>query len=163
MVRIPMNSATCSDPKPPVFPIQKRHPFRFKAATVSDPVPPLVTWWCQPSSTTKAELSTAAGGRRLRRTHDRRGGQLVFSAQDVLAGLRRHCFHRVPFCRDRCLLIVAFFLALRPHRFTDKFDAVRAADDAVQDRIGHRRVAVAQIVVPTLHRKLAGHDGRALS
>ena len=27
-----------------------------------------------------AELSTAAGGRRLRRTHDRRGGQLVFTA-----------------------------------------------------------------------------------
>ena len=27
------------------------------------------------------ELSTAAGGRRLRRTHDRRGGQLVSSAR----------------------------------------------------------------------------------
>jgi len=32
------------------------------------------------SQTTAADLSTAAGGRRLRRTHDRRGGQAVFNA-----------------------------------------------------------------------------------
>lgn len=33
-----------SGPKAPVIPIQTRHHFRFKSATVSDPVPPLVTW-----------------------------------------------------------------------------------------------------------------------
>lgn len=83
-VRIPMNSATNSSSKPPGFPIQTRHRFRSDSATTL-PCP------CLPTSS--AELSTAAGGRRLRRTHDRCGGQLVSSAQDVLAGLRRHTCH----------------------------------------------------------------------
>jgi hypothetical protein len=72
--RIPMNLAIDSSPTAPVFPIQTRH--RFRSASAAPPYP------CSP--TTNAELSMAAIERRLRRTHERRGGQLVFRAQEFL-------------------------------------------------------------------------------
>lgn len=48
---------------------------RFKAASPASSrrQHDAITWF----QTSEAELSTVAGGRRLRRTHDRRGGQLV--------------------------------------------------------------------------------------
>ena len=75
-LRIPMKSATDSGSTAPVFPIQTRHSFRSASATYSPRTCPHAT--CP-------ELSTAAGGRRLRRTQHRRGGQVVFSAQDACA------------------------------------------------------------------------------
>lgn len=77
-----MKSATDSGSAAPVVPIQTRHGFRSASATHFPRTCPHAT--C-------AELSTAADGRCLPRTHDPRGGQLVFSAQD--ACLRRRCRH----------------------------------------------------------------------
>jgi hypothetical protein len=79
-VRIPMNSAIDSSSTAPMLPIQTRHRFRSASAT---------HFPCPCSHASSAELSEAAGGHRLRRTHDRSGGQLMFSARD--ACLRWRC------------------------------------------------------------------------
>ena len=41
-MRIPMNSDSCSDPNPPVIPIEKRHRFRFDPATCNSGLVPAV-------------------------------------------------------------------------------------------------------------------------
>jgi len=69
-MRIPMNSAADSGSVAPVFPIQTRHSYRSASAT---------HFPCTCPHGICAELSKAAGERRLRRTHDRRGGQLTSS------------------------------------------------------------------------------------
>jgi hypothetical protein len=73
-MRIPMISDTDSGTTAPVFPSQTRCRFRSGFAT---------HFPCRGSPTYYAELSTEAGGLRLRRTLDCYGGQLVFSVQDI--------------------------------------------------------------------------------
>lgn len=59
--------------------------------------------------------------------------------------------------RRRVLLTPRFQLA---HRLPLQLDTVRAADQPIQDRVSHGRVAAGEVVVPAIHWQLAGDERR---